>query len=268
MAQNGMFRKSFKGFNKQDVLQYIDEITAAWDTERKALETTANEAVAARDALQTVADEAQAQAAAANEQQQVAETQLAEAQQKLYDTTADLTVAATTIEEMATQLEEAQRRLAQLEQELATTANERDTAIAALADAKEQLVAAAGTTQQLEESRCQISRQNEQISSMRQTIDRYESVVGDADAVGQKVSGIVRPYIRQTAADADAALDNAQSTIDALLTQLDSLQASLDASRAALKQNTADSDSRLTDALDDWLASAQSISGNSRHFFP
>ena len=31
MAENGMFRKSFKGFNKQDVLQYIDGITAAWD---------------------------------------------------------------------------------------------------------------------------------------------------------------------------------------------------------------------------------------------
>lgn len=267
MAQNGMFRKSFKGFNKQDVLQYIDEITAAWDTERKALEATTNEAVAARDTMQAAADEAQAQAAAAIEQQQVTETQLAEAQQKLYDTTADLTVAATTIEEMATQLEEAQRRILQLEQELATTANERDNAIASLADAKQQLITAADTQQQLDESRRQVAHQNEQITSMRQTIDRYENVVGDADAVGQKVSGIVRPYIQQTAADADAALDNAQSTIDALLAQLDNLQNSLDASRAALKQNTADSNSRLSDALDDWLASAQSI-GNSRHFFP
>lgn len=268
MAQNGMFRNALRGFHKQDVLQYIDEITAAWNEERKALDQTANDAVAAKEAMQAAADEAQAQAAAATEQQQIAETQLAEVQQKLYDTTADLTVAATTIEEMATQLEEAQRRLAQLEQELATTANERDTAIAALADAKAQLTAAEGTARQLEESRQQTTRQNEQIASLRQTIDRYETVVGSADAVGQKVSGIVRPYIRQTAADADAALDNAQSTIDALLTQLDSLQASIDASRAALKQSTADSDSRLTDALDEWLTSAQSINGNSRHFFP
>ena len=80
MAQNGMFRKSFKGFNKQDVLQYIDEITAAWDVERKALEATANEAVAAREALQASTDEALAQAAAAAEQQRVAEAQLAETQ--------------------------------------------------------------------------------------------------------------------------------------------------------------------------------------------
>ena len=62
MAQNGMFRGAFKGFNKQDVLQYIDEITAAWDTERKALEETTNEAVAAQETLQATADEAQAQA--------------------------------------------------------------------------------------------------------------------------------------------------------------------------------------------------------------
>ena len=268
MAQNGMFRKSFKGFNKQDVLQYIDEITAAWDAERKALAATADEAVAARDAMQVAADEAQAQAAAAIEQQQVAETQLAEAQQKLYDTTADLTVAATTIEEMATQLEEAQRRMAQLEQELAATADERDSAIASLADAKAQLAANAGIAQQLEDNRRQASQQSEQIATMRQTISRYESVVGDADTVSEKVSGIVRPYIQKTATDADAALDNAQATIDTLLAQLDNLQSSLDASRAALKQSTADSDARVTDALDDWLTSAQNISGNSRHFFP
>ena len=268
MAQNGMFRKSFKGFNKQDVLQYIDEITAAWDVERKALEATANEAVAAKEALQTTAEEAKAQADAALQQQQIAETQLAEAQQKLYDTTADLTVAATTIEEMATQLEEAQRRLAQLEQELNTTADERDNAIAALADAKEQLAATAGTAQQLEESRRQVGRQSEQIAEMQQTIDRYESVVGDADNLHEKVSGIVRPYMEKTAADADAALGNVQATLDNLLAQLDNLQNSLDNSRNALKRATMDSDNRLTDALDDWLTSAQGISGNSRRFFP
>ena len=71
MAQNGLFRSAMGGFNKQDVLQYIDEITAAWDAERKQLAATADEAVAARDALQIVADEAQAQAAAAMENKSV-----------------------------------------------------------------------------------------------------------------------------------------------------------------------------------------------------
>ena len=268
MAQNGMFRNAFRGFNKQDVLQYIDEITAAWNEERKDLETKANEAVAVAESAQALADEARAQADAATEQQQVAETQLAETQQKLYDTTADLTVAATTIEEMAIQLEEAQRRLAQLEQELAATAGERDDAIAALADAKAQISANTVPARQLDESRQQIGRQNEQIAAMRQTIDRYESVVGDADNLHQKVEGIVRPYIDQTGRQADETLSGVQATLDALLTQLGDLQNQIDQSRRNLQCQKTDSDSRLTDALDEWLASAHDASGNSRHFFP
>jgi chromosome segregation ATPase len=268
MAQNGMFRNAFRGFNKQEVLQFIDEITAAWDEERKALQATADEAVAAQEAMKAQAEEAQAQAAAAAEQLQTAEDLLKELQQKVTSTAEDLAVAATTIEEMAIQLEEAQRRLAQLEQELHATADERDNAIAALADAKEQLAATAGVAQQLEDSRRQVSRQNEQINSMRQTISRYENVLGNADAVHEKVSGIVRPYIEQTAADADEALSDAQATLDILMTRLNDLQNGLDASRTALKQSTADSDARLVDALDDWLASAQDANGNSRHFFP
>ena len=267
MTQNGMFRNAFRGFNKQDVLQYIDEITAAWDAERKELEAKTNEAVAVAESAQTLAEEAKAEAAAANEQQQIAETQLAETQQKLYDTTADLTVAATTIEEMAIQLEEAQRRLAQVEQELATTADERDNAIAALADAKEQLAANAVTARQLDESRQQVTRQNEQISAMRQTIDRYESVVGDADTVHQKVEGIVRPYIEQTGRQADDTLSNVQATLDGLLAQLGDLQNQIDQSRRNLQYQKADNDSRLTSALDEWMASAHDISGNSRRFF-
>ncbi len=268
MAEKGMFRNAFRGFNKQDVLQYVDEITAAWDEERKALQSTADEAVAAQEAMQAAADEAQAQAVAAAEQQQIAATQLAEVQQKLYDTTSDLTVAATTIEEMATQLEEAQRRILQLEKELADTANERDNAIAALADAKAQLAAAEGTAQLLEDSRRQVGLQNEQIASMRQTIDRYETVVGSADNVHEKVDGIVRPYIAQTGRRADEALGGVQATLDALLAQLNELQAGLGETRATLQQNTADSDNRVSSALDEWFTTAQSISGNSRHFFP
>lgn len=267
MAQNGMFRSSMRGFNKQDVLQYIDGITAEWNEERLSLEQAANEAVAARDALQTAADEAVATAAAAVEQQQTAEAQLEDALQRLADTSADLTVAATTIEEMATQLEEAQRRLAQLEQELAATAGERDNAVAALTDTKEQLAAHSATARELEESRRQVSRQNEEIAAMRQTINHYESVVGDADNLHQKVEGIVRPYIEQTGREADEMLGNAYASLDALLAQIGELQSGIDRSRRQLQQQQADSDSRLADALDQWLTAAQDAGGN-HHFFP
>ena len=174
----------------------------------------------------------------------------------------------TTIEEMDTQLDEAQRRLAQLEQELDTTANERDDAIAALADAKTQLAANAVTARQLDESRQLVSRQNEQISDMRRAIDRYERVVGDTDTVHEKVSGIVRPYIDQTGRQADETLSGVQATLDALLAQLGDLQNQIDQGRRNLQYQKADNDSRLAAALDEWVSSAQDISGNSRHFFP
>lgn len=267
MAQNGMFRNSMRGFNKQDVLQYIDEITAGWHEERQALEQKANEAVAAQEALQTVADEATAAATAAAEQQQVTETQLAEAQQKLYDTTADLTVAATTIEEMATQLEEMQRRMAQLEQELADTAAERDNAIAALADAKAQLAENEITARLLEDSRRQVAQQGEQISQMQDALGRYEKVLGNADTAHQRVEGIVRPFVEQANRQAGETLDTVQATLGALLAQLGDLQSDIDRRRQSLQYSKTDSDNRLTAALNEWLDAAHDA-GNNRHFFP
>ena len=267
MAQNGMFRNALSGFNKQDVLQYIDEITAAWDEERKALDQTAKDALAAQEALQATADEAQAQAAAAAEQQQVAEAQLAEVQQKLFDTTADLTVAATTIEEMATQLEEAQRRLAQLEQELAATADERDNAIAALADAKEQLTDAQASRQQLDDSRRQVSAQNEQIASMRQSIQRYENIVGNADTAAQRMDGIVRPFIEQANQQTDETLYSLQNALTAILGQLNELQGDIDRRRQTLQSNKSDSDVRLATALNEWLTAAHGAGNHGNGFF-
>ncbi len=267
MAQNGMFRNALSGFNKQDVLQYIDEITAAWDEERKALDQTAKDALAAQDALQATADEAQAQAVAAAEQQQVVEAQLAEAQQKLFDTTADLTVAATTIEEMATQLEEAQRRLAQLEQELSSTADERDTAIAALADAKVQLADAQASRQQLDDSRRQVSAQNEQIASMRQSIQRYENIVGNADTAAQRMDGIVRPFIEQANHQTGETLDSLQNALAVILGQLSELHSDIDHRRQALNNSKADSDVRLATALNEWLSAAQGAGNQGNGFF-
>ena len=71
MAQNGMFRNAMGGFNKQDVLRYIDEITAAWDAERKALTEQAEAAQTAEAQLRSelrVAQEAAEQAATAAEE--------------------------------------------------------------------------------------------------------------------------------------------------------------------------------------------------------
>lgn len=267
MAQNGMFRNAFRGFNKQDVLQYIDEITAAWDEERKALEKRAEEAEAASTAAQAAAQAAAEEAAAAVEQQQAVEAQLAEVQQQLDDTKNDLAVAATTIEEIATQLEEAQRRTAQVERELAATAEERDTAIAALADAKSQLDDALLAQRQLEESRRLVNSQTEQISSMSRTIQRYEDLLGDVDTVAQRMDGIVRPHVDEAYRQSTAALDSAQRQMRQILNQLTELVGNMDASSQSLQARKQDCDSRLTAALDEWLSAAQGTDGHGSGFF-
>ena len=271
MAQNGMFRNAFRGFNKQDVLQYIDEITAAWDEERKALEKRADEAetacVAAQAAAQAAADEAAAQVAAAQEQQQAVEAQLAEVQQQLADTKNDLGVAATTIEEMAIQLEEAQRRTAQLERELAANAEERDAAIASLADAKSQLDDALLAQRQLEESRRLVNSQTEQIASMSRTIQRYESLLGDVDTVAQRMDGIVRPHVDEAYRQSTAALDNTQRQIRQIIAQLTELLGDVDADSQNLQARKQDCDSRLTAVLDEWLSAAQGTDGHGSGFF-
>lgn len=267
MAQNGMFRNAFRGFNKQDVLQYIDEITAAWDEERKALEKRAEEAEAASTAAQAAAQAAADEAAAAVEQQQAVEAQLAEVQQKLTDSAADLTVAATTIEELATQLEDAQRRIAQLERELATTAEERDTAIATLADTKAQLDDAQLAQSQLEESRRLVNSQTEQITSMSRTIQRYEDLLGDVDTVAQRMDGIVRPHVDEAYRQSTAALDSAQRQMRQILNQLTELVGNMDASSQSLQARKQDCDSRLTAALDEWLSAAQGTDGHGSGFF-
>ena len=257
MAQSGMFRNAFRGFNKQDVLQYIDEITAAWDEERKELEAKANAAIAAQEEAQTAAAEAQAQADAAVEAQTQAEARLAEVQQQLDNTNGDLAVAATTIEEMATQLEETQRRNAQLEQELSTTADERDAAIAALADAKEQLADVQTTRQQLDESRRQVTRLNDQMATMRATIQKYERILGNADTAAQQMDGIVRPFIDDAHTLASDTLDGTHAALTAILSRINDLLGDVEQRRQSLLYSKTDSDARLSATLENWLAAAQ-----------
>lgn len=267
MAQTGMFRNSIGGFNKQDVLRFIDTITAEWQEERLALEQTITNATTARDSLQSTVNDLQNAAVVAIERQQVAERQLAEAQQKLQTTTADLSVAATTIEELAGQLDQSNRRLTLVEQELAAATTARDTSIAALADAKAQLTENETTAAKLVESRHQVQQQNEQIAAMQQAISRYQKVLGDAETAQQRADQIVRPMIEQANRQADEALDSIQAVLAGMLAQLGELQGNLEQRRQALRRCKNDSDSRLSAAFGDWMTSSQTPPTAPHHFF-
>jgi len=268
MAQNGLFRSAMGGFNKQDVLQYIDEITAAWNDERRTLEQQAEAAIAAQQELTAAADAAQSAAAVAEQKTQVAETQLTEVQQELYNTTADLAESRAAADELTAQLEEALRRVAQLEATVTAITAQRDEAIAAVADARAQLAENENIARELEDSRQQTSRQAEQINAMQQAIGRYEQVLGDADTAHQRVDGIVRPFIDQANRQADETLDSVQGGLAGDLAQLGELQGSVEQRRQALRRCKADSDSRLTAAFGDWLGQTKdAFNPYDRHFF-
>lgn len=274
MAESGLFRSAMRGFHKQDVLQYIDEITGAWDTERRDLEQQKNEAVEAQDALRAQMEQAQADkdqavaaAAEAGQQAQVAATQLAEVQQELYDATADLAECRSDKDEIAAQLEEAQRRIALLEAQLTAVTNERDDAIAAVADAKQQLAVLDEAEVHLAQVRQQNQRQSDQIDAMQQAIARYEKVLGNAETAHEHVDGIVRPFIEQANKQADETLDSVQAVLAGLLAQLGELQGNVEQRRQALHRCKADSDSRLSAAFGDWLGLAEDASASSGQFF-
>lgn len=274
MAESGLFRSAMRGFNKQDVLQYIDEITGAWDTERHDLEQQKEEAVAAQEAMRVQMEQAQADkdqavaaAADASQQAQISATQLAEVQQELYDTTADLAECRGDKDELATQLEEANRRLSLLEAQLTAITAERDDAIAAVADAKQQLAVLGEAEVHLAEARQQNQRQNDQIDAMQQAIARYEQVLGNAETAHEHVDGIVRPFIEQANKQADETLDSVQAVLAGLLAQLGELQGNVEQRRQALHRCKADSDSRLSAAFGDWLGLAQDASATGGQFF-
>ena len=269
MAQNGMFRSAMGGFNKQDVLQYIDEITAAWNMERQALEQQVAAGVAAQQELMAANAAAANAAESAIQRAQVAEAQLSETQQQVYDATADLAKSRAAADELAAQLEEALRRAAQLEAAVTAANTQRDDAIAAVADARAQLESRDAATAELAECRETCRRQEEQITAMQQAISRYEQVLGDAETAQQRVDSIVRPFIEQANRQADDTLDSVQAVLAGVLAQLGELQGSVDQRRQALRRCRADSDSRLSAAFGDWLGHSGDTppAAPSRRFF-
>ena len=267
MAQSGQFRSAMRGFNKQDVLQYIDEITGAWDAERKELEQQSAAALAAEEQLRADAQQAQDAAKQAADQAKVAETQLGEVQQQLYDATADLAACRGAMEELDSRLQEALNRVAELEAQVNAITDQRDEAIAAVADAKAQLNDKNALQQQLTDAQHQTHRQDEQIHTLQQTIARYEKVLGKAEDAQEHMDGIVRPFIEQANKQADETLDSVQAVLAGVLAQLGELQGNVDQRRQALRRCKADSDSRLSAAFGDWLGEAKQATSSNHHFF-
>jgi len=171
---------------------------------------------------------------------------------------ADLSAAQAANEQQTEALNEANNRVAQLEQQVSDLSRQRDEAIAAVADAKQQM----GTVTELENK---LRQKEEQMAGMQQAIARYEKVLGTAEEAEQRVDGIVRPLINQANKQADDTLDRVQAALAALLAQLGEVQGNVEQRRLALQRCKEDSDSRLTAAFGDLMEEPNRPSAN--HFF-
>lgn len=271
MAENGIFRSALSGFNKQDVLAYIDQITAAWDAERQQLVARADEADARIAAAEQAAAEAMAAAEQAQKEAAEAKEQLAEVEEQLRHASGELDTKNVTIQSMEELLQEKNDRLTAAEQDVKALTAQRDEAISAVAEARQQVTDMEITSRRLRETQDRLSKQTARLAALQQEIARYEAVLGSAETAQQHVDNIVRPFIDQANRQADETLDSVQAVLAGVLAQLGELQGNVEQRRQALHRCKDDSDSRLSAAFGDWMAQARQAAATKpvtdRHFF-
>ncbi len=251
MEENGIFRSAIGGFNKNDVLTYIDRITGEWNEERVQLTEAAE---AARQ---------EAQEATATAQQTVAEAQ-------------------TTVSEAEDRLAAMEVQFSQLTEQLAEITGQRDVAITEKAALAEQLQQEQDKTntavnemmaseERLQTREQEIAVLQEKLDEQQQQIARYAAVLGQSDGVQGHVDGIVRPFIEDANRRATDTLTSVHTLLNAMLAQMSELKTDVETQQAALRQHKTESDSRLADTLDAWMdkarQTAQDAAGRVTRFF-
>ena len=247
MEEKGMFRSALGGFNKADVLNYIDALTAAWNEERVALE---QQAKADREAAETATARA-AELEAAHEAMTAELDEIRPLAEQTKEATEQLA-------QMRTELDEALAQNAQFTQQLAQSEEKIQSARAEMMAAEERLC-----TREAE-----LTRRNERLAALEATVARYEAVLGRSDSMKEHVDGIVRPFTEKANRHAEDALDNAYALVANLLAQLGEMQGSIEEQKSALRQAKADNDAKLSATLGSWFSKIKDLAGGSGHFFP
>lgn len=257
MEEKGMFRSAIGGFNKADVLNYIDELTGSWNEERVQLE---QQAIADREAAETAA--AKAEELQAAHEAMCAELEAAEEE---LETVRPLAAQVQALEEqlaqMRTQLDEALAQNSQLTNKLAQSEEKTQSARAEMMAAEDRL----STREQ------ELTQRNERLASLEAVVTRYEAVLGRCDGMKEHIDGIVRPFTESANRRAEETLDNTYALVAALLVQLGELQEGIDAQKRALRQEKTESDVKLSNVLNNWFNKAKELAGTTvdraTHFF-
>ncbi len=227
MGKNGIFRSAIGGFNKKDVLQYIDQITAEWNTEREELTATA---AAAQEEAQLQASAAEAQAATVA----AMTAQLLE----LQETLAEVTATAQAVPALREQLD---------------TLNGENEALRA------KLETADATVQASHEQAASLQRE---VTTQSGQLAEYRMLLGQSRTAHAHMQSIVRPFMDDANRRTADTLDNVQTVISALLAQLGELQDSVAAQQQAQRDAAAGDAARLTDTLDRWLDRANRLAAD------
>ena len=203
---SGIFRSAVGGFNKKDVLEYIDRATGEWNDERLLMQQKIDEGERAVSALPAV----QQELAALREQYAAAESELA-ALRPLAD---EIALLKQQVSDQTERLTASAEREAALTSELAAAREKADSATQEMIAAEERLDTRAQEVQGLQEK----------LDAADATLRQYEGVLGESGDMRQKLDGIVRPFMEGANRRATETLDGTQATIDSLLAKLGELK--------------------------------------------
>lgn len=250
MEEKGMFRSAIGGFNKTDVLNYIDQLTGSWNEERVQLE---QQAIADREKAE--AAEAKAEELQAAHEAMTAELEdirpLAEQAKELSEQVA----------QMRAELDEALAQNSQLTHKLAQCEEKSQSARAEMMAAEDRLA----TREQ------ELTQRNERLASLETVVARYEAVLGRSDGMKEHLDNIIRPFTESASRRAEETLDNTYALVSALLAQLGELQEGIDTQKRALRQEKIESDVKLNGVLNNWFNKAKELAGTpadrATHFF-
>ncbi|MBE6778153.1 MAG: hypothetical protein E7541_02060 [Ruminococcaceae bacterium] len=251
MEQKGIFRSAMRGFNKSDVLTYIDQITGEWHEERVQLTQQAEEA--ARES-QRASDEARQAVEAAQATVDEAQQQLAAMREQLEQLTEQL-------QEMTAQRDVAVTEKAALEEQLQAEQEKAHTATAEMMAAEERLQTRDG----------EVATLREQLTDLQGQMAAYGDALGRGDEMKTHLDGIARPFMETANRTAVDTLDNVHTVLEALLGQLGELRDDVALRRSTLRQQKTESDEQFAEAVDAWVEKvrhlAKDSAGRTTRFF-
>ncbi len=256
MAEPGMFRTGLGGFNKQDVLQYIDELQAEHLRETAALNGQLD---AERQALA----DAQAALSAANEQKAALETQVAtleqdgEQLQKLID---EQNSANRILRARVQEGEEHAKALAAAQEELQSLRVEIGQAAATKAHCEAELQTVDRLKEQVRQAEAAAQAAQQRQRELAEVNRRYQALIGDVGSFVMEIRSMGQHYLTDTRNRAAHSLTDTMQAVAALQRQLCDTAEELRSTEAAMQEENTQAEQQLEELMRTLASTAEAAS--------